>query len=502
MTDPVFPLPPRVPTGIEGLDRILFGGLLRGGLYLIMGSPGAGKTTLGNQIAFSHIAANPKQRVVYVTLLAETHAHMLNHLQSFSFFSRDPIAQSIYYLSGYDTLEAEGLRGLLTLLRQAIRDHKATLLVLDGLTTAELMASSEINFKRFTLDLQAMTDTLGCTALLLSNTPPIDQPHPAYTMVDGLIALQQRLVGAQEVRELQVIKSRGSRMLGGLHRIEITGDGVVVYPRIEAVLAQPSMQIPQSRVRRIFGVPHLDTMLGGGLLSGTTTVVQGAPGSGKTLLGLHFLSAALDTEPALHFGFYERPERLISAARSIGLNLQPALDSGNLEMLWQPPLATNPDALAERLLTAINRRNVRRIFVDGLEGFWESTHDQDRTIGFFTALANELRARDVTVIFTAELRQMFGATIPVPTQGVSAIVENIILMRYVELRSRLYRLISILKERETGYDTAIREFTISSDGIDVAQTFDSAEAILTGIGQQPPHRSATFSSANPPDPAP
>src|SRR5689334_1442532 len=154
----------RVPTGIPGLDVILRGGFFRGGIYLILGSPGTGKTILGNQMSFHHVAQGG--RVAYVTLLAETHARMLSHIRSLSFFDPAPVADSLYYVSGYRVLQDAGLQGLLDLLRGMIRERRATLLILDGLTIlAELMESGML-FRQFIHELQVYTEALGCTTFL------------------------------------------------------------------------------------------------------------------------------------------------------------------------------------------------------------------------------------------------------------------------------------------------------------------------------------------------
>src|SRR5258708_36127281 len=188
----------RLPSGIAGLDVILKGGFFEGGIYLIMGQPGTGKTILGNQICFNHVAAGG--RVVYVTLLAEAHARMLIHLQSLKFFTPEPIADSLYYISGYRVLEQSGLDGLLELLRRVVRDQKATLLVIDGLVTAESVANSDLAFKRFIHELQVYVEIIGCTTFLLTQ---LDEhiTHPEHTMVDGLLELDPHHVGLLPVRD-------------------------------------------------------------------------------------------------------------------------------------------------------------------------------------------------------------------------------------------------------------------------------------------------------------
>jgi circadian clock protein KaiC len=158
------------------------------------------------------------------------------------------------------------------------------------------------------------------------------------------------------------------------------------------------------------------------------------------------------------------------------------VESGAIRVLWRPALEEVPDALAEQMLEVIQREGVSRLFVDSLDVFHDPAIYPDRVSRFFTALSNELRARRVTSLFAAELPDLFGPNIRVPLERVSAILDNIIFLRYVELRSQLYRLISIMKVRESGYEPSIREFRISEHGIDVATTFESAEAILTGVG--------------------
>ena len=152
-----------------------------------------------------------------------------------------------------------------------------------------------------------------------------------------------------------------------------------------------------------------------------------------------------------------------------------------IEIVWQPPLENNLDVLAYRLLEAVQQKNAKRVFIDGLSGFQSASIYPERIGRFLAALTNELRALDITTVISLELRSIFGPTIKVPFNGVSDIVENIILMRYVELRAQLYRLISVLKMRESDYDMAIHEFKITTQGLDVATTFESAEAILTGM---------------------
>jgi circadian clock protein KaiC len=471
-----------VPCGIPGLDTIINGGLFQGGIYIVMGQPGTGKTILGNQISFNHVAAGGQ--VVYVTLLAETHARMLGHIQGLSFFDAQQIAASLYFISAYQVLEEEGLRGLLGLLRTVVRDRRASLLVIDGLVTAEVAAGSPNEFKHFLHQLQINTDAMSCTTLLLTQSGVDDRTRPEHTMVDGLIELRHERVRLRTLRELEVLKFRGSNHLKGRHVFQINDAGIVVHPRIEALLARPTRPISVRDEQLSTGVLSLDTLIGGGLKFGSATMLLGAPGSGKTLLGLSFLAAGVRAnEPGLHFGFYEPPARLIAKGDQIGLDTSEAVRDGRLEIIWQSPLETLIDALATQLLAAVERRGVRRLFIDGMSGFQRAAVYEERLPDFFTALTQELAAREVTTVFSLELPQLFGPAIELPFTGVSTIAENILLLRYSEWRARLERTISVLKMRDQSYDPSIRRFTISDAGIEIQEAFESAEAILTGIAR-------------------
>ncbi|MGI8551402.1 MAG: RAD55 family ATPase [Dehalococcoidia bacterium] len=470
----------RVPSGIPGLDTILHGGFLHGGSYLVTGPPGSGKTVFGNQACFSHVGAGG--RTVYVTVLTETHARMLWHLRSLSFFNPQVIGDSLYYVSGYTALEESGLSGLLDLLLRVIRTQRATLIVLDGLETVRSAAPSDLLLKRFLQDLHVYAESVGCTTLLL--TPQYgQQPHLVHEMVDGLIQLGDELTGARAIRELVVPKFRGSDYLRGRHFFQISSDGITVYPRIEALLAHPALVTGEQRTRLPLGVSRLDEMLQGGLLSSSTTLLLGAPGSGKTMLGLHFLAeGARHEERGMYFGFNETPPRLLEKAQGIGLDLERPVHNGTIEIIWQPLLEEVFDALAQRLLESVHRHKPRRLVVDGLDSLLYSAIYPDRAARFVSALTNELRGLDVTTLFSVGTSTLFGPEIAVSLPSAGTELDNIIFLRYVELRSQLHRLMSILKVRESAYDPAIREFQISEQGIAMDATFATAEAILTGGG--------------------
>ncbi|MGH2542240.1 MAG: ATPase domain-containing protein, partial [Ardenticatenaceae bacterium] len=340
--------------------------------------------------------------------------------------------------------------------------------------------------KQFIQGVQVTLTTMDCMAILLRHSDPVHH-HPEHAMVDGLIALNYPTVGMRAIRELQVLKFLGSDFLEGRHSFQITSEGVVVYPRTEILLRGVPSVSGGAQARARFGVPSLDEMLRGGLPGASTTMLLGVPGSGKTVLGLHFLLAgARADQVGLLFSFNETAERLLRKGNDTGLDIAPHVERGMIEILWRRPVENDIDALAEDLLANVRERKVERLFLDGLNGFYQAAAHPARLEGFIMALTNELRSLGVTTVLTVASRRVFGPDLEVPIMGVTAIMDNIILLRYVELRSQLYRLVSILKARETDYDPTIREFRIVNDGIEVADSFESAEAILTGIARPLP----------------
>jgi circadian clock protein KaiC len=471
----------RVPSGVPGLDTVLRGGFPRGGIHMVQGTPGAGKTILGNQVCFHHAAAGG--RALYATLLAESHARMLLHLGTMRFFEASRLPDQVSYVSGLGTLEGEGLPGLLSLLRREIAARKATVLVLDGLVAAEDRAASHAEFKKFVQELQAQAALHGCTTFLLT-TAKGQAVAPEHTMVDGVVELSDVRYGSRTERGLFVNKLRGSDYLPGRHPFAITPDGLVVSPRVE-VAFRDSTRPDEARSGRLsMGIDGLDAMLGGGLPEATVTGVLGPSGIGKTTLGLHFVCASGAAEPGLLFGFYETPPRLVHQASRLGLDLEGAADRGEVEIVWQPMGENVQDALAHRLLDAVERRGARRLFLDGLGGFMEASVEPGRISRFFSVLTNELRSRGVTTLYTMETRDVVGPGIELPVTGISSIVENLVALRYLEHHARSRRLLSVVKVRGSGFDPALREFVINDgSGISLTGAFEGAEELLSGFAR-------------------
>lgn len=456
----------RLSTGIPGLDPLLEGGLLKGGVYIIQGPPGAGKTILGNQICAHH--AGGGGRVVYLTLLAESHSRMLAHLRRMRFFSEALIPERLYYVSAFKVLEGEGLDGLLRTLRDAIMARRASLIVLDGLLSARDASPSEQAFKKFIHELQTLTGMVGCTILLLTSGVQPMGADPAHTMVDGILELRDELIGLKPTRHLEIRKLRGSAPVRGPHTLEISDEGIAVRPRIETQLrraAAPTSVAPGPG-RMGFGVPDLDEMLRSGLPEQSVTMLLGASGTGKTILCLQFLAeGARRGERGLYFGFYERPESLLRKCERIGLGLEAGVRAGLIELVRENPVEALVDVFCERLLRAVRGAGAKRLVVDGMQEVQLAADFSSRSRDVFSALTEELESLGVTLLYTAETEDLFGPRIVVPIRGISAATHNILLLRHAERDGRVCRLLSIIKVRDSGYDSAVRELSITEQGV-------------------------------------
>jgi circadian clock protein KaiC len=474
----------RIETGVPGLDTILDGGLFRGGVYIVEGAPGSGKTILGNQICFHRAASG--DRTVYITLLAESHTRLISHLRRMDFFKPELVGSSIYYISAFKVLEETGLDGLLKAVQQSVIAREATFVVLDGLVSAEEFSPSPRDFKKFIHELQTVTGMTGCTMLLLSSTERVVGFRPEHTMVDGIIELGDTLQGVQSLRHALVRKMRGTSQLRGRHSVEISNAGITIRPRIETIFGNLTMSTPELADAGPLGfdMPGLDAMLHGGVQRSSNTLLLGPSGSGKTMLGLQFLAAgARHDQSGLYVGFFERPAALLAKDARIGLGLRDAIDKHRVHLFWEAPIEGVLDAVVDRVLRAVAELGIKRLFFDGLHGFRHRAEYPERTRAVFSALADELARRNVTSLFSLELRELVGPSLEVPMDSASALADNLILLRHVELRAHLFRLISILKVRDHAYDGAIREFRITNRGLLVADTFESAEQILTGTAR-------------------
>jgi circadian clock protein KaiC len=470
-----------MPTHVGALDEVLPGGFLKGGVYIIHGAPGTGKTILANQICFN--LARESGRALYISLLAESHTRMLQHLGSMEFYDEAAMPRQLYYVSATSVFTGEGLEGLVELVRREIKRHSPGLLVIDGFSITREAASSQQQFQRFVHEIHSHAAVEECVVLLLTSgvDPTTD---PASTMVDGIVELNHHLFGRRTERTLRVLKFRGRDFLPGAHSFRITDAGFVIYPRIEAKFGSPTGSDDYVISRCSTGVRGIDAMLSGGLLARTTTGLYGPTGIGKTTFGLQYISLSSASEPGVFFGLFERPERLRTRAAAMGIDLRQLEQLGHVELVWRPQGEQLLDELGHAILGAIRRRNAKRVFIDGYGGIAESVIEPERLTRFISSLANEIRALGATMVVSIESRNILGASMELPSKGVSSLLEGLILMRYAEVEGQVRRVISVTKIRDSDFDPFLRELNVSTAGLEVGGTFQGVEAILSGFGRE------------------
>lgn len=465
----------RIESGIPGLDTILSGGFLKGGTYLILGNPGTGKTIFANQLCFHQIGQGGK--AIYVTLLAESHTRMFGNLQPLKFFHPEEVSEGIQYISGYSVLEKEGLDGLLRLLRDLVYQYGAKIIFIDGVASADELSGSTVAFKKFVHHLNSVLGMAGCTTFLLSSAAG-DQTQPEYTMVDGILELTFCRAGMKTAREMEVRKFRGSSHFYGKHFLEITEKGMQVFPRIEAAFGHEKAPKANMNSRKAFGIKKLDKLLNGGLIEASSTSLLGPTGAGKTQLGMHFLiEGAKNGEPGMFFSMYEHPDRVEAKFNAMGNSISNLLKKGSLVVLRRESGDHLIDKLMYQLLIEVREKKIKRIFIDGINGFRVNMLNPGRLGEILTALFHELRAMGVTIILTEET-DISSPSFEGVISNHSAIIDNIFEFRHVDHDGCRTQTMNIVKLRESLFDQSIYEIEFTKSGIEIGNAMEYIKPYL------------------------
>lgn len=470
-------------TGVPNLDLILGGGVREGDLLLVLGAAGTGKTTLTLQMAFS--VARAGGSALYVSTLSEPATRVLEHARQFSFFDQSLVGKRVHLLSVYPMVR-DSLDRLRDGLVRSAEQCQARLLVLDGLMTIHDLHADVPRVRTFIYELGASLTTLGTTTVMTTSTAerPGGQPYPELTVSDGILELALINVGTQTIRTIRVGKVRGQAPLLGQHIASIDKGGLTVFPRIES-LVTPS-DIGLQAEREPLGLPELDAMMNGGPLRGSTTVLAGALGTGKTLTSLQWMAeGARRGERALFVGFRESPAQLIDKADNFGLDLKRLIDDKLVSILHLPQVDLVPDQVVWHILSQVDRIKPQRLAVDSITELEHALADERRRRGFMFALARLMRQRRVTSLMTKEVAQVVGPELDFSDTPLAMLAENLILMRYVEFRGDLFRVVSVLKMRDSEHDHTIRQYVITDKGLKVLSKIESSEGVLTGIARLP-----------------
>ena len=472
---------PVITTGVGNLDEILGGGIPRRAMTILLGVPGSGKTILAEQIAVHQ--AKRGERVVIFTALSESHEQLLTTLRQFSFFDETLVGDRIRFIN-IQTMLQDGLEATADAIVEMVRTESAAIVVLDGFRGVAGFANTDRDVRLFLYEVRTRLAFLDATTLVTLETDTIGgNDSGALTVADGIVALHNTLFGVRHRRSIEVQKLRAMNHLDGLHTLTISADGITCYPRHEAVYRTINYPYLPDRVR--FGLPELDAMLNNGLNRATGALIAGSPGTGKTLLSLHYLmEGAAAGEPGVYLGFHESAEQLYAKAEHFGLDLRGAMTRGTIALECVAPVELEPDMLAATIRQRVEGLRAQRLVIDPIAQIEHAILEPDRATGFFASLLNYLRERNVTSVMTREISPFPEPRLIFTETPVSVLTENLLLLRSLEYQERLFRVISVLKMRFSAFDPSLREFRIEDGGIRVLPIQESGEGVMTGITQK------------------
>jgi circadian clock protein KaiC len=475
-------------TGIEALDMLLSGGLPRNRLYLLEGGTGTGKTTFGLQFALAGVRQG--ERVLYVTLseteeelreIAASHDWRLDDLEIYEFQlteeQQDPGGG--YTLFHSSEMEAgESMERLL----QCLEQIQPTRLVLDTISGLRILADDPLYHRR---QIQMLRHYLGkrrCTALLLdealTSTGEVSQAH---IIAHGVITLERLVMTYGNARRrLHIHKLRGVEYLDSYHDYRIVRGGIKIYPRLVPQDHQQPNYRPKSNLLGS-GIPALDTLLGGGLARGYSTLLMGPAGTGKSTLSSQYAAAAAEQgERSLIFVFEEPVEHFIERAESIGIALKKHVDSGHviIELVYSTDLS--PGEFWNRVRHHVQQQSIQLVVFDSLSGYLQAMPEERYLSLHFQELLTYLNHQGMVTILTIVQSGVLGMDLKAPF-SLSTIADTIILLRYFESKGELHKALSILKHRTGPHALSIHELRMDRSGVQLSQQLQGFQGILTGV---------------------
>ena len=481
-TDPIIPEQERASTGIPGLDHILGGGLPANHLYLVEGTPGAGKTTLGLQ--FLRRGAEQGQAGLYITLsetaaelrtVAASHGWSLEGVEIFELVTEEGLSpeseQSILHPSEIEL--GETTRGVMA----AAERVQPRRVVFDSLSEMRLLAQNPLRYRRQVLALKSFFAIHGCTVLLLDDRSADREDLQLHSIAHGVICLEQT-VGqyGPERRSLRVIKMRGIPFRGGDHDFNLDTGGLSVFPRL--VAAEHRVEFAAEIVST--GTSALDQLLGGGLPRGSNMLFSGPSGVGKTTTAIACARAALQRgERAVYYLFDEGLGTLLQRSKTLGLDLEQYLKQGQLQMRTLDPAEVSPGEFADMVRSAVETGGAQTVVIDSLNAYLQAMTGDKHLVLQMHELLTYLNERGVVTILILAQHGVLG---DVRTDvDLSYLSDGILLFRFFEARGSLLKAVSVVKSRTTEHESMIREFRLGARGIQVGEALTDFEGVLAGV---------------------
>jgi len=471
-------------TGVPGLDTILAGGLSPGHVFLIEGNPGCGKTTIA--LKFLLEGAKEGERGLYITL-SETEAELRSGAESHGWVIDENIdifelappeslldedqQQSLLYSSDLELGETTKL------IIEAFERMKPARIVLDSLSEIRLLAQSSLRYRRQVLALKHYFAKRRATVLLLDDLTSDVLDKTVHSIVHGVVHLEELAPNyGAERRRVRITKYRGRSFRGGYHDLTIRNGGVVVFHRLVAAKYRKGIV----RSKAISGIAELDALLGGGLEQGSSTLVLGPAGTGKSTVVLQFAVAAVKRgEKAAIFIFDEELGLLFDRARALGLELEALRDAGNLHIEQLDAAELSPGEFAQRVRESVDRAEAKTVVIDSLNGYQAAMPEENALILHIHELLQYLNRQGVTTFLTVAQHGLAG-DVKSPVD-VTYLADTVILLRYFEARGKVRRAISVIKKRTGAHEDTIREYWINSHGLNIGSPLKQFQGVLRGI---------------------
>jgi len=470
-------------TGVPGLDAVLGGGLPEFSFNLIAGSPGAGKTTLAQQIIFAN--ATTDRPALYFTVLGEPALKLLRYQQQFEFFEAAAIGTAIQYVNlSEEALEAD-LKVVLDRIVAEVERVQPGIVVVDSFRTflgrtPQTVPPGTMTVDHFVQRLAQHLTTWEVTSFLIGEYAEQEQRNPVFTVADGVVWLSQVTDRNSVVRKLQAVKVRGQAQMPGLHTFRITDSGVQIFPRIPE---QQSRRRAQSMRRLPTGIPGLDEVMGGGIPAGDAVMLAGPAGSGKTTFATQFAAEGLRRgESVVVIVFEEYPEEYLARAKARNQDMEESIETGKLELIYLRPLDLSVDETLAEIMEAVEQLGAERVVIDSLSGFEVALAPafRDDFRESLYRLVGALTATGVTIFMTTETTSGFP-DVNFTTEKVSFITDDIIVQRFVEIDGELRAVLAVHKMRGSEHSREFRTYEVTQNGAVVGGPLRNYHRIITGV---------------------
>ncbi len=475
-------LPPleRLSTGSDAFDRILGGGIPVRSLTMVAGEPGSGKTLFALGMLFHQ--ARQGKKGLYFTTLSEPSLKLLHYMQQFAFFDREALDELVTFVDLGSVVRGRHPDDALQAINDRVEREEPALVVIDSFKAMRDIPDDAPAVRTFVYDLAVHMAGWGAAALFIGEYTSDEMAQfVEFAIADGILRFGTLREELTAVRVVDVLKLRGADCVTGRHFFEISAAGLTFFPRVRGPDADGQAGVTSVDERASTGVGGLDDMLGGGLPRSSSTVVQGATGTGKTLLGLQFLlEGARRGEPVIHFALEETADQLRGIAQGFGWDLRDLERRGLFTLCYASPVELSTDAFLHRARQLVERVGARRALLDSLTSLELGVSSQRRFKELVYAMTKHFRALGVTLNLNMEVPEVLGSA-QLSGHGVSFAADNLIQLKYLEQEGHLDRGLTVLKARGVRHATEFRRMTVSDHGVEVGAAFHGLRAALTGL---------------------